>query len=127
MTILINPGSGPVADSGNGWTNTYETARELAVGWLKRMHHDEGMRDVELLEGHGTRDGRWVFTFRHSVTNVEIELETHGVDHIDAYQAERVFAPRVYWNGSSSANPELEHFAARGFESVRTFRPVDAS
>ena len=130
MPVLINPGSrisGP--GEGEGWTNTYETARAYAEQWLAQMH-GEGMTDVELLDGTTEREGRWVgrwvFTFRHPVTGKTVELETHGIDDTDAYERQHTFAPRIYWNGSSTANPQLEHFAAPGFVAVRTFKQESA-
>jgi hypothetical protein len=128
MTTIMNAGSGAVPASGEGWTNTYETAREKAIGWHKRLTHDDGMRDIVLLpdgDGRAAPDGRWVFTFRHQVTGKEIDLEVDGVDHMDAYAKERLFTPRTYWNGSSTAEPDLEDFAVRGFEMVKTFRVIE--
>jgi hypothetical protein len=120
MTVLINPGS-HIGEPGNGWTNTEATARAEAERWLARIHAD-GMTDVELLDGATEREGRWEFGFRHKVTGTCVKLETHGIDNMAAYERERIFTPRVYWNGSSTSNPELEHFAAPGFVAVYTFR-----
>ena len=119
MTLLINPGSGPVAQ-GPGYTNTYETARAEAERWLARIHAD-GMTDVTLADEHGLRDGRWQFTFRHRVTGVAVHLETHGIDDLDAYGQAHIFPPRVYWHGSSTGTPCLEDWAAPGFTPVRTY------
>lgn len=127
MTLIINPGSGPVADAGTGWTNTQDGAFAEARRWHDRMKADGFGHDVELLDldphrqGHSNQEGRWLFEFRHKVTGVVVELETHGVDNIEAYMKERVFAPRVYWNGSSCSSPALEQFAAAGF--TQTYRP----
>lgn len=118
--LIINPGS-HIGEPGNGWTNTAETARSHAADWLLQLHRD-GMTDVELLEGSTGSEGRWVFSFRHAVTGTTVKLETHGIDDVEAYERQHIFAPRVYWNGSSLAEPELEHFAAPGFAAVRTFR-----
>jgi len=49
VTVIINPGSGPVTD-GEGWTNTMEVATATAQEWLASMHA-EGMTDVRLLPG----------------------------------------------------------------------------
>jgi hypothetical protein len=119
MTLLINPGS-HIGEPGTGWTNTVEKARTEAEGWLAQMRAD-GFADVELLDGETESEGRWVFTFRHAVTGVTVDLETHGIDGMAAYTKEYIFGPRIYWNGSSCSNPELEHFAAPGFTAVRTF------
>ena len=123
MTVLINPGS-DIGEPGNGWTNTEATARDEAERWLAGMRAD-GITDVELADGATEREGRWVFTFRHAVTGTTVTLETHGIDDIRAYQKDHIFAPRIYWNGSSTSNPELEHFAAPGFLAVRTFKRDD--
>lgn len=84
------------------------------------------MTDVELLPGSvvGVEDkGRWVFTFRHKVTGTEVQLEIHGIDDLDAYRKQYLFDPKIYWRGSSCAEPELEDFAAEGFKPLRTFIP----
>lgn len=125
-TLLVNPGSGPVAESGEGWTNTYAAARATAERWLAQIHAD-GMRDVDLAAGCLEREGRWRFSFTHRVTGVAVVLETHGVDDVRAYEKERVFAPRVYWRGSSTANPDLDDWAAPGYEPVRTYRAVEGT
>lgn len=119
--LIINPGS-RIAPPGEGWTNTEAKARDRAGNWLGKMHA-EGMTDVELLDGAEPRDGRWLFTFRHKVTGATATLEMHGIDPAEAYERQHVFTPRVYWNGSSCADPCLEDFAAPGFRPVRTFAP----
>jgi hypothetical protein len=118
--LIINPGS-HIGEPGEGWTNTVETARDTAVYWLSTMRAT-GMTDVELLDGTAEREGRWVFILRHAVTGTTVELEIHGIDNVAAYEKKHIFAPRVYWNGSSTANPKLEDFAAPGFVAVRTFK-----
>ena len=118
--LIINPGS-HIGEPGEGWTNTCETARAEAGRWLARMHA-EGMTDVVLLDGSEEREGRWLFTVRHAITRATATLETHGIDDVGAYEKQHLFAPRVYWNGSSCSNPELENFAAPGFVAVRTFK-----
>jgi hypothetical protein len=120
--LIVNPGSGEIAAAGDHWTNTEATARAEAGKWLANMHA-EGMTDVELLDGCRERAGRWLFTFRHKVTGVTVELETHGIDNLEAYGRDH-FSPRVWWNGSSTAEPKLEDFAAPGFTPLRTFVPV---
>lgn len=123
--MLINPGS-RIGEPGEGWTNTCETARGYAGQWLAQMH-GEGMTGVELLDSSTERDGRWIFTFRHAVTGKTVELEIHGIDDTDAYKKRHVFEPRIYWNGSSTSDPKLEHFAAPGFRAVRTFVAEEAA
>jgi hypothetical protein len=128
MSILINPGSGPVKASGNGWVNDYAGAEANAREWYDRMVAD-GIRDVELaLPGTPTPggDGRWIFDFTHTVSGAVVQLEVHGLDDDEyrAYEREWILGPRTYWNGSSSDVPEVEQFAAPGFEVVKTLRPV---
>lgn len=126
MTLFINPGAN-LGDrtAAQGWTNRYETAHAEARSWLAKMRA-EGIGDVELVAGDETeREGRWRFTFRHTVTGAEVVLETHGIDDVDAYARQHFFPPRVYWNGSSTSNPSLDDFAAPGF--TMTFRPADQS
>jgi hypothetical protein len=121
VSVLINPGSGPVANSGTGWTNTYEGALAEARRWLAQIR-DEGIADVELVvpDQPVQREGRWVFGFRHLVTGVVVELETHGIDNMAHYTAQRIFDPRVYWRGSSCASPDAADWAALGY--VQTYR-----
>lgn len=124
MSIIINPGSGPVDEVGEGWSNSYFTALKTAKEWLERMERD-GLRDIELLDRVvDDGDGRWEFRFRHKVTGVVVTLATHGIDDLDAYTKRHIFMPRVYWNGSSSSEPDLDDWKAPGFYAVKTFAPV---
>jgi hypothetical protein len=123
--MIVNPGSGPIA-AGKGWVNTYEGARPSATAWHAEML-STGMEVDLLLPGEKLDDGRWMFGFRHRVTGVVVELTTHGIDNLDAYRKERVFDPRVYWNGSSSADPKLEDWAAPGFRALRTYVAVEGT
>lgn len=124
MTIIVNPGSDPVT-KGDAWTNTFDAALGYATEWHERMRA-EGLADIEMLEPDRVEnDGRWTFRFRHTVTGVVVELRHHGVAPLEAYRAAHIFGdPRVYWCGSSSANPELAHWAADGF--VQTYRASEA-
>jgi hypothetical protein len=125
MTLIINPGS-RLGPDGDGWTNTYETAREKAAKWLATMH-EKGMTDVELLPDAREAEQRWVFTFRHAITGVEVTLVIDGIDDVDAYCERHVFAPRTYWADSSLSEPDLDDFAADGFEPVRTYRAAQGA
>jgi hypothetical protein len=125
-TLLINPGSHIADDPDDEWTNTYQQALTTAREWLTRIHSD-GITDVELIAPHPTQaphDGRWTFTFRHTITGTEVTLETHGIHPLEVYERRHIFGARIYWNGSSSADPELENFAAPGFRAVRTYTPA---
>lgn len=119
---MINAGANILAQRGKGWTNTYKTAVKRAETWLKQMHK-EGMVDVFIVPGPPRENaGRWLFSFRHPVTGITCILSMHGIDNLTAYEREFIFAPRTYWNGCSSAEPELEDFQAVGFEPVQTWR-----
>lgn len=122
--MIINPGSGPIK-SGEGWTNTLSGAMTEALRWYDGMLM-KGFTDVVMLTEPEERDGRWVFGFRHEVTGVVVELETHGIDDVEAYEKAHIFAPRVYWNGCSTSTPRLEDWKADGFEPVRTYRRVSS-
>jgi len=127
VSNLINPGAHIGASTqAQGWTNTYEEAKRKVREWHDRMT-EEGIRDVELiLPGIPVNgEGRWTFLFRHTVTGVDVELETHGINDLDAYQRQHLFLPRVYWNGSSTSDPKPEDWAAPGFEIVKTLRPIN--
>lgn len=121
--VIISPGSHVRAGAGQSWTNTVERASAEARKWLAEMH-SQGMTDVELVGDAvpATSGGRWVFTFRHRVTGTQAQLETHGIDDMDAYCQQHIFAPHIYWKGSSVGEPSLDDFAAAGFEPVWTFR-----
>ncbi|QQG96238.1 hypothetical protein HBE99_04685 [Mycobacteroides chelonae] len=122
MVVFINPGT-RVNDAAVGWTNTYEKALANANDWLGRMRAD-GITDVAMTGDEAERDGRWMFTFTHQVTGVSVDLEIDGIDNMDAYKRKSLIAPRIYWNGSSTAEPSLDDFTADGFEPVQTFRKV---
>jgi hypothetical protein len=112
MTLIINPGS-RIADQPD---NTYARALAYARRWHEQMRGEGFGHDVELIEPDPTAgsDGRWMFAFRHRVTGVVVYLEAHGLD-----PDKHPFA-RVYWRGSSSAQPALEDWSASGY--VQTFR-----
>lgn len=124
MTAFINPGS-RIGGQPDGWTNTVEQAVLNARAWLDRMRK-EGFTDIEIGEPGPEDQGRWPFVFRHTVTGVEVTLETHGISDPTAYEKQHIFAPRVYWNGSSSAEPDLDDFAAPGFAKTMTFAAVQS-
>lgn len=123
MTMLINPGSA-IGRQEIGFTNTHKTAKKYAQELFYDQMAKEGFTDIEMIDTGVEDDGRWKFIFKHTITGKEVELEIHGIDNMDAYTDKYIFSPRVYWNGSSSSNPELEHFAADGFVPVMTFKRV---
>ncbi|RSN65448.1 hypothetical protein DMH01_03465 [Amycolatopsis sp. WAC 04182] len=121
MTVFINPGS-HIGETGEGWTNTFKGAKAEAERWLKQMHED-GLLDVVLATWDETEmDGRWKFEFEHTVTKKRVTLETHGISDIETYCKRRIFSPKVYWDGSSCGAPEIEHFAAPGFQVLKSFK-----
>lgn len=124
MSVLINLGSS-IGTQYQGWTNTVETARRAAQEWFDRMTA-EGFIDIELIDTGIEHEGRWKFLFHHTVTGVDVALDTHGIDNMDAYLKHNLVAPRVYWNGSSSSEPDLDDFAAPGFAKTMTFTAVQS-
>lgn len=126
--ILINPGSEiPEPPKDKSWTNTYEVALSIAQDWLKEMH-ENGLTDVVLLDPSecSFEDGRWSFYFQHTVTKKIVAFDTHGISPLTEFATASFFDPRQYWNGSSSADPCLEDFAAPEFVPVRTYRAVES-
>lgn len=121
MTLIINAGSGPIT-KGKGWTNTHKTARWNAYEWFYKPMIKQGFVDIEVIDTKEEVQGRWKFIFRHKITGKEVELEIHGIDDLEAYEKQNIFAPRVYWDGSSSSTPELEQFQAEGFHPVMTYQ-----
>lgn len=123
MNLIINPGSElPLAEAAIGWTNTHETAKRHAYDWFYKPMLEKGFTDIEVTDTGEENDGHWKFLFKHTITGVVVELETHGIDNVAAYEKQFVFTPRVYWKGSSVSDPELEQFAAEGFVPVMTYR-----
>jgi hypothetical protein len=102
---------------------TFEQASQVAEEWLEAMQRG-GIQDVALYAtcyepkdnvcGQGV--GYWTFQFEHRVTGVVATLETHGLTPEEF--RERIYPPKIYWNGSSSANPEVGDFLKDGY-SVR--------
>lgn len=112
--LIVNHGS-KIAQSGNGWTNTLETATVIANDWLRSMRANN-INDVHILAVHGPNDERWTFIFEHSVTGVRADLDVHGIDNMNAYLKENTFPPRTYWNENSSSTPKLTDFLCDGYE-----------
>lgn len=110
--LIINPSSEHKGGS-------FEIALDRAKHWAICIAND-GIEGVQLLDGAETCECGWAFTFRHDVTGVECRYETHGLfgPKISPYDAGYVFAPRDYWNGSSTAGPKAEDFLRAGFRVV---------
>lgn len=105
MAFIINPGS----ENKGG---TFTQANANAEKWLKQIH-EEGFPEVTM-EFHGKQDGSFIFHFTHAVTKIKVELSIHGFTDEEA--AVFVFRPRVYWNGSSTANPKIEDWLTDEYE-----------
>lgn len=114
--LILNAGS-TIGTPSNGWTNTFEKAVEHAQEWL-RMMNNNGIRDVRIVSNTPADGGRWDFVFMHDITGKCATLSAHGIDNLEWYMEQNTFHPRVYWNGSSTANPKIQDFLADGYEIV---------
>jgi hypothetical protein len=103
--IIINAGS----EYRGG---TFEQAKVNAEKWLKNIHI-EGFLEVEMSFVKQYEDGNFLFNFIHGVTKKIATLETHGFTE---EELKFRFHPRVYWNGSSTADPKIEDWLEEGFD-----------
>ena len=106
MGIIINAGS----ENKGG---TFEQAKINAEEWLKSIH-EEGFLEVEMSFVEQHKDGDFQFDFKHTVTQKVVSLEIHGFTKEECQKF--VFHPRVYWNGSSTADPKIEDWLSDGFK-----------
>jgi len=99
IKMNINPGS----ENKGG---TFKQALINANEWLEEINEQFPEVTMTTHEDRCGENGNWNFTFMHMVTKKEIILEIHGFtkDECDAF----VFHPRVYWDGSSTADPEIK-------------------
>lgn len=106
MAIIINAGS----ENKGG---TFEQAEINAKEWLEIIH-SQGFDEVEMefIEQH--KDGDFQFNFTHKVTGKVATLEIHGFTKEECQNFR--FHPRVYWNGSSTADPKIEDWLTDGFK-----------
>lgn len=104
--MIINAGS----ENKGG---TFKQAQINAQEWLELIH-DDGFPEVEMKYIKRYDDGDWLFYFIHPVTNKVATLEIHGFTEEECNQF--MFHPRVYWNGSSTANPRIEDWLEEGFK-----------
>lgn len=104
--LIINPGS----ENKGG---TLEQATENANEWLRNIHN-EGFIEVEMSFVKQLKDGDYLFNFTHAVTKKTAELCVHGFTKDECKRF--IFRPRVYWNGSSTADPKIEDWLADGFK-----------
>lgn len=107
MKMIINPGSEiPVGE--------VDIAIQNAVKWLNATNQN-GVHDIVLdckpcgYDGKG----RWDFRFTHRITGVVKELTIHGLTDEEVKKLQ--FFPRVYWDGSSTADPKNEDFLKEGY------------
>lgn len=93
MSVIINPGSGPVAGA------TYANAVENVATFASEVG-----ADPEIKVGEDKGDGRWAFTISKGDTSHEIEmpgLPLERVRYIGA-EAQNIWDfPRLYVDGSS--------------------------
>lgn len=97
-TMIINPGS----ENKGG---TFKQALINAKEWedlIKKEYPEVKMTTNEDRCG----DGDWNFKFTHGVTGKCVELQIHGFTKEECKAF--TFHPRVYWNGSSTADPKIE-------------------
>jgi len=100
--IIINPGS----ENRGG---TFKQALINAERWYKNIikeFPEVTMSTHEDRCGNNGNYGNWNFIFTHGVTLKRVNLEIHGFT--DEECEKFLFYPRAYWNGSSTANPEIE-------------------
>lgn len=105
MTFIINAGS----ENKGG---IFEQALKNAQEWLKNINAEYPEVEMSVHENRH-KDGHWQFNFTHKVTGKTILLDIHGFTKEESMKF--VFHPRVYWNGSSTANPEKEDWITEGF------------
>lgn len=109
MPIIINPGS----ENKGG---TLNQAKINAKRWLKIVHN-EGFKEVDMkfIEQY-PNNGNFLFHFTHKITKKVATLEIHGFTEEQCKKF--MFHPRVYWQGSSTADPKIEDWISKEF----TFR-----
>lgn len=105
MEMLINAGS----ENKGG---TFKQAKINALDWLKIVH-EEGFLEVEMSFVKQHKDGDFQFDFKHNVTQKVVSLQIHGFTKKECKKF--TFHPRVYWNGSSTADPKIEDWLTDGF------------
>lgn len=102
--IKINAGS-------ENTGGNFENAKKWANEWLENIR--KHCPEIEMRFVEKTDSGNFLFKFRHPVTGVEASLETHGFTEEEYHSF--TFPPRVYWNGSSTAEPKAEDWLKEGF------------
>lgn len=105
MGMIINAGS----ENKGG---TLKQATLNAEKWLSNIH-SEGFKEVEMKFVEKLKDGDWLFHFTHPTTKKVATLMTHGFSDEECKRF--IFSPRVYWNGSSTADPTIEDWLEDGY------------
>ena len=72
--LLINPGSEVVG-------GTFEDAKKEAARLLQCIK-DDGITDVVLLADYREEEGRFQFTYKHTVTGKTGEWDITGLEHV---------------------------------------------
>ena len=106
MRTIINPGS----ENKGG---TFEQALKNAKEWHEEILNNFPEVTMTTNEERVEKNGNWIFRFTHPVTEKEAILEIHGFTKKECEKF--MFWPRVYWNGSSTANPEIEDWLTDEF------------
>lgn len=106
MNVVINGGS----ENKGG---CFEQAKINAERWLKAIH-GEGFLEVEMYFIEQNKNGTFKFAFKHLVTKKSAFLDIHGFTEEECQKF--MFRPREYWNGSSTADPQIEDWLADGFK-----------
>lgn len=102
--IIMNAGS----ENKGG---TFEQAVKNAKKWLKNINKE--FPEVEMSTEEKFVDGDWEFVFTHKITGVSVLLHIHGFTEEECKNF--VFRPRIYWNGSSTADPKVEDWLTDEF------------
>ena len=110
--MIINPGS----ENKGG---TFERALEMANEWLVEIVKEYPEVTVTTDEDQYEK-GMWSFKFTHGVTGKEVFLNTHGFTKEECEKF--MFYPRIYWNGSSTGNPEIKDWLTDDFEYVICYK-----
>jgi len=95
--MIINPGS----ENKGG---TFKQALINAKEWLVNINKE--FPEVEMTTNEDKfYNGDWNFKFIHKITGKIVELQIHGFTKEECKLF--TFNPRVYWNGSSTSEPDI--------------------
>jgi len=112
--VIINAGS----ENKGG---TFEQALKNAKQWLRNIKRE--YPEVTMTTHKDIcNDGDYNFKFTHKVTGKCIDLQIHGFTKKECEQF--VFHPRVYWNGSSTADPEISDWLTDDYTYKITYEKI---